>query len=156
MREVQRATLVSHGNGKSSMTIFDALPIPVHPTTFTIPTFTSEASNGDAKELVVRRMIDSRISGHQISVRFFVQHLPVSITEARVTPWRVCKKEKKTTRKRDAWRRDPQTSAHRQHQKEQQDLEVQVWTHRRCLAPESCSDRALVVSSPYSAIQKNS
>ena len=36
------------------MTIFDALPVPVHPTTFTIPTFTSEASNGDAKELVVR------------------------------------------------------------------------------------------------------
>ena len=99
MREVQRATLLSNGNAKSSMTIFDALPIPVHPTTFTIPTFTSEASNGDAKELVVRRMIDSsnhgRISGHQISVRFFVQHLLVSTTEARVTPWRVCKKEKK-------------------------------------------------------------
>ena len=72
MRDVQRATLVSNGNAKSSMTIFDALPIPVHPTTFTFPTFTTEASNGDAKELVVRRMIDSsnhgRISGHQTSV----------------------------------------------------------------------------------------
>ena len=109
MREVKRETLVSNGNAKSSMTMCDALPIPVHPTTFTIPTFTSEASNGDAKELVVRRMIDSsnhgRISGHQISVRFFVQHLLVSITEARVTPWRVCKKEKKDLEKRSLAKR---------------------------------------------------
>ena len=96
VREVQRTTLVSNGNAKSSVTIFDALPIPVHPTTFTNPTFTSEASNGDAKELVVRRMIDSsnhgRISRHQISVRFSVQHLLVSTTEARVTSWRACRK----------------------------------------------------------------
>ena len=85
---------------------------------------TTLVSNGNAKELVVRRMIDSsnhgRISGHQISVRFFVQHLLVSTTEARVTPWRVCKKEKrKTTWITASSQSDPQTSAHRQHQKEQ-------------------------------------
>ena len=50
VRDVQRATLATNGNAKSSMTIF-ALPIPFHRTTSTIPTFKSEASNTDAKEL---------------------------------------------------------------------------------------------------------
>ena len=72
----------------------DHLRCPSYPTT--IPTFKSEASNRDAKELVVRRTIFSsdlcRISRHQISVRFFVQHLLVSTTEARVTSWRACRK----------------------------------------------------------------
>ena len=49
------------------------------------------------KELVVRRTIFSsdlcRISGHQKYVSFFVQHLLISTTEARVTPLRCCKKK---------------------------------------------------------------
>ena len=93
MRDVQRTTLVSNGNAKPSMTMCDALPITPPP-----PSQRSkgEATNRDAKELVVRRTIFSsdlcRISRHQISVRFFVQHLLVSTTEARGTSWRACRK----------------------------------------------------------------
>ena len=141
MRDVQRTTLVSNGNAKPTMTIFAALPIPPPP-----PSQRSkgEATSRDAKELVVRRTIFSsdlcRISRHQISVRFFVQHLLVSTTEARVTSWRACRK--KTTRKREAWRKDPsidKTICSSIKLKKRRDMDVQGWTHQRCLAPESCS-----------------
>ena len=78
---------------------YDYLRCPSYHTTTTIPTFKGEATSRDAKELVVRRTIFSsdlcRISRHQISVRFFVQHLLVSTTEARVTSWRACRKKKR-------------------------------------------------------------
>ena len=147
MREVQRTTLVSNGNAKPSMTIFDALPIPVHPTTTNIPTFKGEATNRDAKELVVRRTIFSsdlcRISRHQIFVRVFVQHLRVSTTEARVTSWKACRKNGLDNSS------VAQRPEHRQEHllfdntKKRRDLDVQGWTHQRCLAPESCSHIAI-------------
>ena len=74
----------------------DHLRCPSYPTT--IPTVKSEASNRDAKELVVRRMIDSsnlcQISTYQMSVRFFCNICLYPTTEARVTPCRACKKKK--------------------------------------------------------------
>ena len=74
----------------------DHLRCPSYPTT--ILTFKSDASNRDAKEHLVRRMVDTsnlcRISSCQMSVCFFVQHLLVSTTKARVTPWRACTKKK--------------------------------------------------------------
>ena len=111
MRDVQRTTQASNGNAKPIMTMCDALPIPPPP-----PSQRSkgEATNRDAKELVVRRTIFSsdlcRISRHQFSVRFFVQHLLVSTTEARVTSCRAV--QKKTTRKREAWRRPEHRQDH--------------------------------------------
>ena len=71
VRDVQRATLVSNGNAKSSMTIFDALPIPFQPTTTAIPTFKGEASNTDAKELAsVAPTFSRRVSSANGSSRF--------------------------------------------------------------------------------------
>ena len=93
MRDVQRTTLASNGKCKAKC---DHLRCPSYPTT--ILTFKSDASNRDAKEHLVRRMVDTsnlcRISSCQMSVCFFVQHLLVSTTKARVTPWRACTKKK--------------------------------------------------------------
>ena len=61
----------------------DHLRCPSYPTT--IPTFISDAFSRDAKEHLVRLMIDSsslcRISRCQMSVCFSVQHLLVSTTK---------------------------------------------------------------------------
>ena len=61
----------------------DHLRCPSYRTT--IPTFISDAFSRDAKEHLVRRMIDSsnlcRISRCQMSVCFFVQHVLVSTTK---------------------------------------------------------------------------
>ena len=96
MQDVQRTTLAANGSAKPSMTMCDALPIPPPPPSHRSKVKQPEATNRDAKELVVRRTILGsdlcRISRHQIFVGVFVQHLLVSTTDARVTSWKACRK----------------------------------------------------------------
>ena len=133
---------------------YDYLRCPSYPTTFTIPTFTSEATNRDAQELVVRRTIFRtdlcRISRHQISVRFFVQHLLVSTTEARVTSWRAC-------RKNDL---DNSSVAKRPEHRQEHLLFVNTKkNHETWMSKVGRTNAAwlqkVAVTSPYRAVQKN-
>ena len=105
MRDVQRTTQASNGNAKPSMTIFAALPIPPPP-----PSQRSkgEATNRDAKELVVRRRFSGPISVGSLGIKFLLDPLcNIFLYPRRKLGSLRGRLAEKTTWIREAWQRDP-------------------------------------------------